>query len=154
MRVNPCGWGVDVARRTGKYAVFPLRDDENAVTWIRTFFTEMPFLPFPHWFTSSDWFVDRFVQEYPGWSTDWQYHRLRRGPPFNLLPPSVWVGTLQQWLGETYTNQPPVPIDRNGMCAPCQWAVILDERNGLLPAFVLQEDGSLILMESQQLPIT
>jgi len=154
MRVNPCGWAVDVARRTGLYGVYPLADDENAFTWIQTWFTTKPPLPFPHVFTNSDFYEDRYLQPIPGWSVDWKFHKLRKGPQWNLLPPSIPIGTLSQWLGQTYSDQPPVPVDANGFCPMCYWQVVLDEQPNTLAAFVLGEDGSVIFMESQTIPIT
>jgi hypothetical protein len=84
----------------------------------------------------------------PGYSSDWHGHKLKKGPLLNLLPLHDPIGTLAQWGGQTDSTQTPVPLDANGLPIPCMWCAIMDESNANDYSFVLQEDGSEILMES------
>lgn len=148
MVVAPCSWAVDVTRRTGLYGCYPYKDDYVTKTKLRTFFTDWPFLPFPHTFTNSDFFQDRADQFVPGVSSDWHDHKLKKGPPANFLPFHLWFGSLDQWAGNTSADQPKARVDGQGLCIECAWCAIMDETNVSDFSFIQQEDGSIILDET------
>lgn len=150
MRVNPCGFATDVARRTGIYGVYPITGNETVKSKIRTWFTEYPVIGFPTCFGNSDFFEDRSIQYTPGWSSDWHDHKLAKGPPFQNLGLAPPVGLARQWAGDIRITDAPLPIGQNGLCVPCQQQVIFDETNNYNGFLVLQEDGSAIFEEDQE----
>jgi len=121
MRVSPCGWAVDLARFTYRYRVYPVADDPNLTTFIRTYFTSAPFISIPHVFGNPTFDVDNEADELPCVGHAWTDHSIKRGPPMALLGHCArWAGTDAQWRGEIYSTQPPLPVGPSGLPLACE----------------------------------